>query len=519
MSRSLTLIIILLFMFLSLSPASAESRRGEMRGVWIRGGSSVGWSTAMKSLKENGFNAVFRTFNVGNMGDYPLREDDLTEITKAAKENGIELHVGQANWTLARTPEDLRAQLDAAGRLQRNSRGERGADDPSIGCDWLCPSNPDNRKLVKDGMIELVRKYDVAGVILDDMRFPNSNYCFCNGCRQRFEQKHGAKVQAWPADIMEGGPLAAEWQQWRQGLMTSFTHEISDAAHALKPDICVSLAAWPNIEDGRDIYGQDWVTLAKDGTLDFVLPVDYTYDKQSLASTVERQVTAVRGAIPLYPCIAVYRMKSAGDLIDQIEAARSAGADGFIVLSSAYGTDEFEKWLPDLRATVTTEDPSPMPHGGPPARFTFSGDATRSPASGRNVTAGAKLDIEMAIGWEPPAATDKTAEGAADAGAMLEHVLNPGYAGVTYGERPTPTAPSNAERISGRIIVETPDGTVLCPLGAFNTEYRFDRKTSFTAPQGPFRLAIYGSVKSPNGKREFVVRAPLMVGVSAEHAP
>ncbi len=504
-----------------VSPACAQSRRGELRGVWMGEGYNRDWPTIMKSLKDNGFNAIFPNFSIGDMSLYPSKtlalvpggdptRDELAEAAKAARANGIELHVWRIDWALWRTPDELLTQLDAAGRLQRNSRGQRAKDDPDVRIDWLCPSNSENRALEKLAMIEVIQKYDIAGIQFDYMRYPGADYCFCDGCKERFQQSQSVKVEKWPDDVRAGGPLAAKWQQWRLSLITSLVNDISSAAHALKPDISVSLAAWSDIDDGRDTYGQDWVPWARDGSLDFVCPMDYTLDDQELARSVERQVTEVKGAIPLYAGLGAFQMKSAGPLIDQIGTARSAGADGFVAF--AYGSGDLATWLPELRASVTAQDPKPVPHGGPAARFSFSGDAVKAQASARTVVAGADLQVEMTLGWEPPTLTEQE-QGAADAGQMLRRILDQRTPVVTYGERMGPTPPSNAERLSGRIVVENPIGEQLIVLGAFDTEYRFERKLNFAAPEGPFRLAIYGAVKSPDGKRDFVARAPLMVGM------
>jgi len=522
MARWLAVTFTALASLYCLSPAAAQSRRGELRGVWMGEGYGRDWPAIMQSLKDNGLNAFFPNFSIGNMAVYPSRvlavlpggeagRDELAEAAKAAKENGIELHVWRINWALWRTPENLLAQLDAAGRLQRNSKGQRGKDDPEIGVDWLCPSHPENRKLEKEAMLELVRSYDTAGIHFDYMRYPGGDYCFCDGCKDRFQESAGVKAEKWPEDVREGGRFAERWQQWRRGMITSSAHEISDAARALKPDICVSLAAWPDIEAGRDVYGQDWVPWAREGTLDFVCPMDYTTDDQALSDMVSNQVAAVKGAIPVYAGLGAFEMQSSGQLISQVGVARAEGADGFVAF--AYGSGDLEKWLPELRATVTSADPGAAPHTGPPARFALSGEATQPPAAGRSVIAGRKLEVEIALGWEPP----KPAEGAeadAQAGAILDRMLNQRAPVNDYDAQGRALVePGSSERISGRILVETPAGEPLIVLGAFDSEWRFERKLSFTAPEGPFRLAIYGAVTGPRGKRDFVVRAPLMVGV------
>jgi hypothetical protein len=56
---------------------------------------------------------------------------------------------------------------------------------------WLCPSHPANQALELNALVEIARNYDVAGLHLDYIRYPGKDYCFCAGCRQRFEASLG----------------------------------------------------------------------------------------------------------------------------------------------------------------------------------------------------------------------------------------------------------------------------------------------------------------------------------------
>src|SRR4030042_433692 len=91
--------------------------------------------------------------------------------------------------------------------------------------------------------------------------------------------------------------------------------------------------------------------------------------------------------VPPSAGLGAFRLKSSFDLIEQIEAARAAGADGFVVFS--YSDRKLLPWLPDLRATVTAADPAPTPHAHPPASFAFSGEAVAPPTEANRVMAGA----------------------------------------------------------------------------------------------------------------------------------
>jgi hypothetical protein len=218
--------------------------------------------------------------------------------------------------------------------------------------------------------------------------------------------------------------------------------------------------------------------------------------------------------VPLYAGLGAFMMDSADTLIEQVEAAREAGADGFVAF--AYGSGDLAEWLPDLRATVTAADPAPMPHRSPPARFDFAGAAVARPAGQEKVFAGEQLEVELAVGQaaSPRPGTD-AAEGAAQAAGMLRRTTEARSPITTYGEKPE-LIPAYGEerRISGRIVVETPSGLRLLPLGTFGSDSRVERTVRFLAPEGAFRIAVYGETQAGGGAPQgFVVRSPLLTGV------
>jgi uncharacterized lipoprotein YddW (UPF0748 family) len=523
------LLIPALMLLLGLAlPAGAQSRRGEMRGAWMGEGYHRDWPAIMKSLKDNGFNALFPNFCTGDLAYYPSKvlpvapgadpgRDELAEAIRAAKQYGIELHVWRINWALHGVPEEIIAQLERAGRLQRNAKGQLGRQDPDVGVDWLCPSNPENRKLEKEAMLELVRNYDIAGVQFDYMRFPSGDYCFCDHCKDQFQKDTKVTVSHWPQEVQEGGPLHEQWQAWRRGLITSLAEEISEECHRIKPHIFVSLAAWPDLEAAYNEVGQDWTSWVKAGVLDFVCPMDYTESKDELVNQqLGPQLKRVGGTIPLYAGLGAFLMKSPAPLIEQVQAARELGADGFVAF--AYGGD-FDQWLPQMRATVTAAEPNPMPHWSPPARFSFKGPAAAPllqregpSASAWQVISGMQLEIELTLGLAPPSAASGESEGAAQAASVLRQASETRKPMASYEEAPPALAPSEQPRISGRVVMENPSGLTLAVLGAFEGEMGVMRTLRAAAPEGPFRVAVYGAVVTGDQRREFVTRSVLLTG-------
>lgn len=512
------------------SAAGAQSRRGELRGVWIGGDYGRDWPAIARSLREAGLNAVFPNLCTAGAAFYPSHilpqvegeaRDELAEAARAAREFGLELHVWHTAWALLHCPPDLLARYGAEGRLMRSHEGRLAREDPDLDppVDWLCPSHPENRRLEKEAALELVRRYDIAGLHFDELRYPSSDYCFCDHCRARFEADAGAPVANWPEDV-HTGPLADQYRDWRRGLQTSLLTEISKEAREVRPQILVSVSAWPEAEVARAHALQDWPRWVEGGALDFVCFLNYTLDPSQLAAWLTDQVDLVGGAVPIYAGLGAFLMASAQELIAQVRAARDAGADGFVAF--AYDREDLPAWLPALRATVAAADPHPTPHGSPPARMSFGGEAASPPASGRRLVARAPFEVELFIGYEPPPPSDEdSAAGAAQAAAILRRTIETRSPVATYGAPEGLALPTGAgPRLSGRILVEDPSGLTLRPLGAFGGEYGVGRRLRFPAPEGPFRIAIYGEFAAPERPpHEFVVRSPLLLGLPEEQLP
>ena len=512
-------------------PAAAQSRKGELRGAWMGEGYGRDWPAIMKSLEANGFNALFPNMCTGGAAFYPSKvlpvapgapagRDDMAEAVKAAKQCHIEVQVWRINWVLFHCPPEVLAGYEKDGRLMRNAEGKLAREDPTISSDfmvdWLCPSQPDNRKLEKEAMLELVRNYDIAGIHFDYMRYPKPDYCYCNHCRGEFEKAIGRKVESWPQEVTEGGALAERYADWRRGLQTSLVSEISREAHRIKPGVLVSLAAWPEVSVARNWVLQDWPAWVQSGALDFICFMDYNLDQTQLAEWLASHRKLIRGQIPVYAGLGAFLMRDAATLIDQIRLAREEGADGF--LAFAYYSGDLDKWLPELRASVTAGDPNPMPHAGPPAVFAFSGPATAKPAGGEQVLAGEQLHAEVTIGTPPPEVADEQdTSGAEQAAAVLRQTTQTRKPTQTY--EPVPHAfpgLEGAPRLSGRIVVETPNGERLVPIGVFDSDLGIKRKVKFTVPESRFRVAAYGTESSDGRESAFVVRGPLLIGVKAE---
>ena len=344
-------------------------RDGEFRAVWNHSGTGDcgTWEEAMQRLSDANFNAVVPNMWWAGVAHYDSallphsktfdeQGDQIAQCVEAGKRHGIEVHPWKVNWNLSNAPADFVEKLRAEGRLQADPRGEE--------LKWLCPSHPDNFQLELDTMLEVARDYDVDGVHFDYIRYPHGNSCYCDGCRQRFEESRGEKVANWPEDCYSG-ELKPEYRQWRCDNITRLVRATAEEARKIKPHIKISAAVFGSYPGTKDSIGQDWVLWCRDGWLDFVCPMDYTQSDSYFHNLAQLQVGYVGGVVPLYTGIGHFRIPD-DQAIGQMQIARSHGADGFILFNM--GTTLAERGFPKFGKAITSEK-ALLPHNSPIIRF------------------------------------------------------------------------------------------------------------------------------------------------------
>ncbi|MDD2598837.1 MAG: family 10 glycosylhydrolase [Kiritimatiellae bacterium] len=343
--------------------SSFEAVADEHRALWCHsafGLSGQSWDDSIKFLKEHGFNAILPNMSWGATAYYPskvLHEhsslaeqgDQIAQCLAACRKYGVKCHIWRVCWNTGRrlSKEDAQ-QLREQQRLQMSDSG----DDENI---WLCPSHPVNQKLEVDAMLEVVRNYAVDGVHFDYIRYPSSNYCFCEGCRTRFGQRCGQELKDWPQSVKKGGAHYEQWLEFRRDNITKVVSEVATKARQIRPEVEISAAVFRHAPGDRDSVGQDWQRWCEKGWLDFVCPMDYVDSTAAFSNMVKVQKELV-GDVRMYPGIGLSCWKDSSNhavtLVRQIEAARKAGLQGFTV----FNYDRYaEQSLPYLKLGVTKD--------------------------------------------------------------------------------------------------------------------------------------------------------------------
>jgi uncharacterized lipoprotein YddW (UPF0748 family) len=321
---------------------SQTGRFPELRGCWESQGTGPypgDWPRTADVLADNGFTAVFPIMFTGGLAHYPSAHlphsdtftewgDQVSQCVAACHARGIEVHVRKITWNLLWTPQSFIDSMRAANRTQVDVNG---AD-----VDWLCPSDPLNRALELDAMLEVMQGYEVDGIKLDFIRYPNSDCCYCPQCRARFEAQMGQAVANWPTDCHGDGVSAEAYRDWRVEQITSFMRALRDAIDTEGLDVDLSVDVFSAYPSCRNSVGQDWVAWIDEGLIDFVCPMDYTESASQFEALIRTQSEFVAGRIPLVPGIGVTSSNSTlspDQAIRQARITRDLGAQGFVLFS------------------------------------------------------------------------------------------------------------------------------------------------------------------------------------------
>ena len=327
--------------------AKQPSKKGEWRGFWCHSAFGLGggksWNDTVRILKENGFNAVLPNMAWAGVAFYPSQVlpvspkvsrlgDQLAACLAACRAYGVECHVWNICWNMGHHATKAKmAEMAAAGRTQVRFDGTRRDG-------WLCPSHPDNLAMEILSFMELARK-GVDGIHFDYIRYPDDSFCFCPGCRTRFEARYGLSLTNWPAQVRLDPAIKAEWREFRITNITALVRGVSERVRKELPGVKISAAVFQNPETNPGAIGQDWADWCRAGYLDFVCPMDYNYDSPvAFKGVVFSQKRALAGAnTAIRPGIGLScwpdRSRDIRMAVGEILVVREAGLDGFCVFN------------------------------------------------------------------------------------------------------------------------------------------------------------------------------------------
>ena len=274
---------------------------GAIRGVWIPTPDHTDFfntrrtiDTQLRELADVGINCVFvvmwnqgRTFYPSRvMKDFTGIEidermrgrDPLQEIIDAAKPPGIKVFAW-FEFGFATDMNGGKGREIAEKKPQWVAQNLAGNPVIKNGFRWLNALDGEVQDFMLSLMMEVVEKYDVAGIQGDD-RLPAmpSEAGYNPGTVALYQWAHNGH----PPPSKAKDPA---WVQWRVERLNRFMARIHDEAKRRKPTMVISMA--PSVFPwSREEYLQDWPVWVRNGWVDNISPQLYRKDFNAYQATL-----------------------------------------------------------------------------------------------------------------------------------------------------------------------------------------------------------------------------------------
>lgn len=263
--------------------------------------------------------------------DFSGFEDPLQYVIHKAGPMGIEVHAwinAYLVWSAPWEPESQDHVYNAhpewftAHSNTRSSRSYNREEAETVGLvgATLSPAYHGVREYIADIAVELAENYNIKGIHLDYIRYPNSSFGYSSGELELFQLATGFL----PGEDPE------QWSIWRERQVTETVATIRASLRSADPGVLLSCAVMANPYSAASEFSCDWQNWLTMGLVDFVCPMAYTSDPER-ALELAAATTSVHPEKVVYG-IGVWNQTVANALIGA-QRALSLGAGGICVFS------------------------------------------------------------------------------------------------------------------------------------------------------------------------------------------
>ena len=235
----------------------------------------------------------------------PAPFDPLQTLIDKAHASGIEVHawvIATAIWRGSTPPPQPDHVFNthgpsagAASWLTKRSDGVQ-----QLSTDWMLdPGNPDAQQWIVDNALSIVRNYNVDGINLDRIRYPDGNL----GTNLPSWGYNAVAVARFNAMTGRTGTPANNdpvWTQWRRDQVTAIVRKIYVESYAIRPSVRVSadtITYGYGPQHGGGFTGtrtyaevlQDWDGWMREGILDTNILMNYKRDADASQAVMYRE--------------------------------------------------------------------------------------------------------------------------------------------------------------------------------------------------------------------------------------
>ncbi len=375
--------ILLFFLVAVIYSAENKNSAEEYRALWVTRfemNSTENIAALVRSAAANNFNTLFVQVCGRGTAFYEsdiLPKDDrvsgfdpLAFLLAEAKKNNLEIHAwvnALYVWSDKDFPRSKKHIVNSHPEWLLSYKVENKKSNNL----YLNPAIPAVREHVISVYLEIIKKYDVAGVHLDYIRLPGREEAFTAQytCRD-FEKKNGVDPRA----LLMNKKLAVklygeeEYNQYLNKFNTYYMDSVSllveklnDEILKIDPGVILSAAVISDYEQAVSQYFQDWVSWLEKGHLDLVVPMVYDVAEKAVQKKIVFAVEkAEKYEVPLLVGLGAWRLdaettnayiKFTREIRQKYSAPQLAG----VVLFSYDGISKKEGYIKKIKDGVFAE--------------------------------------------------------------------------------------------------------------------------------------------------------------------
>jgi len=188
---------------------------------------------------------------------------------------------------------------------------------------------------------DIVSRYEVDGIHLDYIRFPNDEFDYSAEALDEFRSEITSRITSDErrdyASRASGRPLfytemfPQGWQEFRRARLTALLSKIRATVKARRPHAMLTAAVFPDANDAANRRFQDWGGWLETGLLDAICPMAYTIDPAVFRAQISN-VELLAGTRPVWAGIGAFQLPALAT-VENIRAARELGAEGIVLFS------------------------------------------------------------------------------------------------------------------------------------------------------------------------------------------
>lgn len=340
-----------------LSFETIESPFAENRAMWYRSNeksdeevrntlkklSSLNVNTLYLETWFDGYCPGFIDVEGVQHSPYNGNYDALEGFIRIAKEYNIEIHAWVENFFVGYLNKDNTFSNSILDRFKDQLLLDKEGNNfyyynEKATFVFLDPFDRECRDYILEVYTKLIEKYDLDGIHLDYIRFPELNYGkndygYNKTTIEAFKKETG--ITADPRTFVDGSANDKKWEEFRANIITTFVGEVFDLVCEKDPSLWISCAIYPNRLDAKKNIAQDVEAWLEKGYIDEVFSMTYSGDNKYVKENAASYATITRDKAFYSTGLAAFMDTTKKNFAYQIPTVREAGADGIAIFALA----------------------------------------------------------------------------------------------------------------------------------------------------------------------------------------